>query len=67
MTELPGAAFDRQIRELGDSMMNRTDRLASDTSHNNAEIEKLNSRATWVRNIIIVVAAIALMAVKLSW
>jgi DNA invertase Pin-like site-specific DNA recombinase len=40
-TELPRPGLNRIINDLGVSIVNRTDRLASDISHNNAQIEKL--------------------------
>ncbi|MFZ0495279.1 MAG: hypothetical protein WBE80_07405 [Methylocella sp.] len=44
MSDPPGAALDSQIRELGASIVDRTDRLASDVSHNNKQIETLAAR-----------------------
>jgi len=34
----------QELNALGTSLVNRTDRLASDISHNNAQIEKLQDK-----------------------
>jgi hypothetical protein len=61
----PGAVIDRQILELGASIVGRTDRLASDVSHNNEQIEALQLQIARVAIIFGVVALI--IAVRLSW
>jgi hypothetical protein len=45
--EQPGATLDRRIKDLGDSLVERTDRIASDIAHCNAQIEKLKARDLW--------------------
>jgi hypothetical protein len=65
MKEQPGAAIDSQLRELGASLVERTDRLASDISHNNEQIEKLQSRVAWVAIISGLVALVIVM--RLLW
>lgn len=46
-------AFERpkKVNDLGDSLVNRTDRLESDVSNNNFQIEKLKNRAAWAEAI----------------
>ncbi|MGB6177055.1 MAG: hypothetical protein WBF43_12140 [Methylocella sp.] len=44
MNDAPGAALDSQIRELGASVIDRTDRLSVGISRNNREIEVLQSK-----------------------
>jgi hypothetical protein len=36
--------IQQELNALGASLVNRTDRLASDISHNNAQIEKLQDK-----------------------
>ena len=61
----PGAAIDRQILELSATIVGRTDRLASDVSHNNEQIETLQVQLARVMIIFGVVALI--IAVRLFW
>ena len=61
----PGAAIDRQILELSATIVGRTDRLASDVSHNNEQIETLQVQIARVTIIFGVVALI--IAVRLFW
>jgi hypothetical protein len=65
MKDLPGAAIDRQILDLGASIVGRTDRLASDVSHNNEQIEALQLQIARVAIIFGVVALI--VALRLFW
>jgi hypothetical protein len=44
MVELPRPGLNRIINDLGASVANRTDRLASDISYNAAQIERLQSK-----------------------
>ena len=60
-----GAAIDRQILELSATIVGRTDRLASDVSHNNEQIETLQVQIARVTIIFGVVALI--IAVRLFW
>jgi hypothetical protein len=47
MNESPGAVIDRQIKELGESLMDRTARLAADVSRCNAQIDSLKALVPW--------------------
>ena len=44
MKDSPGAALGSQIGELGADLLDRTDRLAADLAHINAQIANVQSR-----------------------
>jgi hypothetical protein len=64
--------FDKRaeprVNELGVSLLDRTNRLAADMAHNNAQIDALASKMAWgglITGISILAAAIIIGAAKL--
>lgn len=58
MKDEPGARIDSQLSALGDSLAERTGRLAADISHSAARIEMLQTGLIWTGTMAVVLGVV---------